>query len=406
MYSVILVRYGEMTLKKKNYIAFLKQMNNNIRSRLRYLDKLTFSHTGYRFYIHLNGEAHEKVVAILNTVVGLYSYSLCVETTNTIDDIVNASLRLIASTRTSDHFSFKVDTHRSDKSYPLTSLEISQAVAHRVVPQIPGIKVDVHHPDVTLSIDLRREGVYLYSETIKGLGGYPSGVAGNGLLMISGGIDSPVAGFLAIKKGVNLSAIHFSSPPYTSDLALQKVVDLLKQLALYTTTGSITLFNVHFTHIQNRIYEAADPAYVITLMRRAMYKIASRYAKAHHIHCLINGESIGQVASQTLESMMVINEVTNLLVLRPLISYDKEDIIHLAKKIDTFNISIKPYDDCCTIFVPEHPIIKPRLRCVLSEEKKCNLDVLLEEAFQSIQTMTIEANSQINVFSEDDKFNI
>ena len=199
----------------------------------------------------------------------------------------------------------------------------------------------------------------MYVETVKGLGGYPSGMAGSGILMMSGGIDSPVSGFLALKKGVNLKALHFASPPYTSDLALQKVVDLTEVLTNYASSGTIELLVVPFTKIQDSIHNNASNIYMVTLMRRAMYKIASLICKRDGIDVIINGESIGQVASQTLESMKVVNEVTNIPIIRPLATFDKEEIVDIARKIKTFDISIRPYEDCCTVFVPEHPIIKP-----------------------------------------------
>lgn len=399
MYEVILIRYGEMTLKKKNYTQFLRQMNQNIKKRCAHLEKLTFFHTGYRFYIELNGEDYQEVVSILKTIVGIYSFSLCRKVNASLEEMIDVGCALVEAARTKPTFSFKVETQRSDKTFPHTSIEISQKVAKRILPQISGIHVDVHHPEIVLSIDLRREGTFLYTQTYKGLGGYPSGIAGSGLLMVSGGIDSPVAGFLSIKKGVNLSAIHFASPPYTSDLALQKVIDLLERLALYTTTQAIDLYVVSFADIQNKIYLVADPIYGITLMRRAMYKIASRFARDNKIDAIINGESIGQVASQTLESMRVVNDVTNCLILRPLATYDKEDIIDMAKQISTFDTSIKPYEDCCTLFIPKHPSIKPKIDIVTYEEDKCDLDDLLDEAYQGIKKYPLSTTYKTNIFS-------
>ena len=245
------------------------------------------------------------------------------------------------------------------------------------------------------------EGTYVFVKDIKGLGGYPSGMSGSGLLMMSGGLDSPVAGFLSIKKGVNLKAIHYFSPPYTSLNALQKVVDLLERIAVYTNTETIDLYVVPFTKIQDRIHEKANQIYMVTLMRRAMYKIADKLCHKKDIDVIINGESIGQVASQTLESMKVVNEVTNIPIIRPLATYDKEDIISIARKIKTYDISIRPYEDCCTVFVPEHPVIKPDLEKVILEENKCEFGDLIDETINNIEKITLSTKKKYSVFNED-----
>ena len=411
MYDMILVRYGEMTLKKKNYKTFLNKINDNIKSKCRKFSNLKFFNTDYRFYIYLNGEDHNLVIKELNTVVGLYSYSLCkkVKVTNkenVLEDIALTAIEAINANKPANNFTFKVETHRGDKTFPLNSIQISQQVAKLVLPKIEGMSVDVHNPQLTLHIDLRNEGIYVYTNSIKGLGGYPSGIAGKGLVMMSGGIDSPVASFLAIKKGVLVSAIHFASPPYTSDMALQKVIDLLEQLSIYQTTQNIRLYVVPFTEVQTLIHEKANPIYMVTLMRRAMYKIATMVANDRGYECLINGESIGQVASQTLESIKVVNEVTNIPIIRPVATFDKEEIIEVARKINTYDISIKPYEDCCTVFVPEHPIIKPKLDLIIEEEKKCNLDISIETAFKNIKIYDVNTTKKINIFDDNDIFDI
>ncbi len=411
MYDMILVRYGEMTLKKKNYKKFLFQINQHIKNKCNKFKNLKFFNTDYRFYIYLNGESSDDVLQELQTIPGLHSFSLCkkvkVKTNDTIiESIAEESIQLIKDERPNKNFSFKVSTNRGDKSFPMTSIEISQNVAKLVLPNIEGMSVDVHNPDLTLNIDFRSEGIYIYVNAIKGLGGYPSGIAGKGLVMMSGGIDSPVAAFLTMKKGVKISAIHYASPPYTSDMALQKVFDLLEQLSIYQMPSEIELYVVPFTDIQMRIYEKADPIYLVTLMRRAMYKIAAQIVKRDGFECIINGESIGQVASQTLESMKVVNDVTNIPIIRPLATYDKDEIVSVAQKINTFAISIKPYEDCCTVFVPEHPVIKPNLDYILKEEEKCNLDILISNAISDVKKYNISKNNNINVFANSDKFDI
>lgn len=406
MYDLIMVRYGEMTLKKKNYQNFQKQVNQNIISKLNKFPKLTFTKTNYRFYIHLHGEDYQNITKELDTVVGLSSYSLCREVNPDYDAIASAAIELINFEKESINLSFKVETNRSDKRFPATSIEISKEVSRRILPKIPGLRVDVHHPDLTLSIDLRTEGTYIFVKSLPGLGGLPGGMSGRGLLMVSGGIDSPVAGYLCLRKGIDITALHFASPPYTSDMALQKVIDLLAELSKYAPDSKIKLLVCPFTKIQTAIHQKANPIYSVTLMRRQMYKIADQVARKQNFDVIINGESVGQVASQTLESMAVINEVTNLPVLRPLVTFDKSEIIKIARKINTFDISIRPYEDCCTVFLPEHPVIKPRLNKVLMEEEKCKFGNLLEEAISGIKEIPISYKNKISVFEKSDNFEI
>ena len=411
-YDIILVRFGEMTLKKKNYRQFLDKIIQNIKIKCEIFPELTYNHTDFRFYIYLNGVDYEKVIAQLNLIPGLYSYSLCKvvkrvyeeptieNVSGEYDNIASVAAKLIIEETKGNNTTFKVETNRGNKKFPATSIEISQEIAKRVLPIVNNLMVDVHNPELVLSIDLRFEGTYVYVNNIKGLGGYPAGIGGNGLLMMSGGLDSPVAGFLSIKKGVKLKAIHYFSPPYTSLNALQKVVDLLEKIAIYTHNEKIDLYVVPFTKIQDRIHENANQVYMVTLMRRAMYKIASEICKEKDIDVIINGESIGQVASQTLESMKVVNDVTNIPIIRPLATFDKEEIIKIARKIGTYDISIRPYEDCCTVFVPEHPIIKPNLEKVLEEEKKCDFNDLIDEAIKNTDKITLTTKKKYSVFNE------
>jgi thiamine biosynthesis protein ThiI len=404
MFDLILIRYGEMTLKKKNYRQFQNQINSNIRRKLKDFPKLEFNTTNYRFYIYLNGEDYLPVIKVLDTVVGLYSYSLCKEVKADYDEIASIGTSLLKEAIKDQNLSFKVETHRANKAFPATSIEVSQQVAKRILKNFDDLKVDVRKPDLTLSIDLRDEGTYIFLGSLPGLGGYPSGVAGRGLLMISGGIDSPVAGFLSIRKGVNVTGIHFASPPYTSDLALQKVIELMETLANYTLSGKIKLIIVPFTKIQTKINQFADSSYLVTLMRRQMYKIASSIAERDDYDVIINGESIGQVASQTLESIKVVNEVTNFPIIRPLATYDKEEIIHVSRKINSYDISIRPYEDCCTVFVPEHPVIKPKISRVLLEEEKCDLADLVIEAVNNIETMSLSCFEKTTIYDKSEDF--
>ncbi|MCK9471566.1 MAG: tRNA uracil 4-sulfurtransferase ThiI [Bacilli bacterium] len=408
MYDLILVRYGEMTLKKKNYKQFQDKINKNIKRKLAKFSNLKFSYTSYRFYIYLNNEDFNEVIDILNTVVGLHSYSLCRLVEPDYDKIAKSASELISEIKQDRQMSFKVETNRGDKNFPATSIDISREVARRILPNVEGLSVDVRNPQLTLNIDLRSEGTYIFVNSISGLGGYPSGMAGSGLLMMSGGIDSPVAGFLTIKKGVNLTALHFASPPYTSDMSLQKVIDLTEEISKYTLDEKIDLIVFPFTKIQEKIYQSVNPIYNITIMRRAMYKIAEKLAQKFNYDVIVNGESIGQVASQTLESMRVINEVTNYPIIRPLATFDKDEVIKISRKINTYEISIKPYEDCCTIFVPEHPVIKPKLDKVLIEENKCNLDDLIEEGINNLDIYNLTHYKKTNLFTKEnhDKFEI
>lgn len=406
-YDIILIKYGEMTLKKKNYKQFLNKMNETIKRKCKIFNALRYFNTDYRFYIYLNGEDENKVIDVLNTIVGLYSYSLCKKVEPDFDKMASVAIEMLKEEIGSLKKTFKVETNRGNKSFPYTSIQVSQEVAKRILPNVNGLSVDVHNPDLTLNIDLRCEGTYLSLKEIKGLGGYPAGIQGKGLLMMSGGIDSPVACYLSMKKGINVFAIHYASPPYTSLNSLQKVVDLLETLAVYSENSQIHLLVVPFTKVQNAIHENANPKYLVTIMRRCMYKIGEMICNKKDIDVIINGESIGQVASQTLQSMKVVNEVTNIPIIRPLATFDKEEIVEISKKIKTYPISIRPYEDCCTVFVPEHPIIKPSIEETKKEEAKCSLDDLILEAAENVEEIILSADKHYSVFENDsDDFNI
>ena len=405
MYNIILVRYGEMTLKKANYKEFLKAINTNIKRKLKQFLKLQFSNTDCRFYIHLNGEDYLEVIKVLDTISGLASYSPCLKVTSDLEEVAKQSISLIKEENL-ERKTFKVETKRSNKTYPLTSQEITQKVAGLILKEIK-LEVDVHHPDFVLNIELRNEGTYIYLRNYLGIGGLPAGTGGNGLLMMSGGIDSPVAGFLALRKGIALKAIHFASPPYTSNLSLQKVIDLTKEISKYSEFEELELLVVPFTEIQIAIQKYCNPTYLITLMRRAMYKIAEQVALKEGMSIIVNGESVGQVASQTVESMMVVNEVTNFPVIRPLVTYDKQEIVDVAKKINTYNVSILPYEDCCTVFVPKHPVIRPKVETAKKEEEKYEMNQLIKEAVSNIKRITLSYNEEYFVGGEDkDKYEI
>ncbi|HOE77265.1 MAG TPA: tRNA uracil 4-sulfurtransferase ThiI, partial [Bacilli bacterium] len=376
----------------------------HIKTALAHFPNLVFQNKGLRYYIVLNDHDPEEIIPILKKIPGIYSFSVVYRCESDLESIKNAALEIMQQELAKGKRTFKVETNRAYKQFPLTSLEISQTVASYLFKSLPDLKADMRHPDFTLFLDVRDEGTYIYTEVILGMGGFPAHIQGKGLLMVSGGIDSVVAGYLAIKKGVEIEAVHFASPPYTSDNALQKVVDLLEQLAPYTLNGTILLHVVPFTTLQQLIYQYVREDYGITIMRRMMYRISERLAKKIQAEIIINGESIGQVASQTLESMSVINSVVTMPVIRPLAMMDKEEIINIARDIGTYDISIRPFEDCCTVFVPRHPQIKPRLHVAEKEEQNFDFEKSVEEAMKRIETIVLSTKQHYQVVGPIDLF--
>lgn len=399
----ILIRYGELSLKKSNRNQFIKKINNHIQKALKDFDKLTFEARGLRHYIILNGEDEKNIIPILKKIPGIYSFSVVARCASDIEEIKALALNVLKE-KDYANLKFKVDTHRGDKQFPLTSQEITKEVSRELFRNLPGLKADVHNPDFVLNIDVRCEGTFIFTDVIMGLGGFPAGILGKTILMISGGIDSVVAGFEVIKKGMDVEAVHYASPPYTSDMALQKVVDLLEELTVYTEHQSINLHVVPFTKIQDEIYKNVRDDYGITIMRRMMYRIAEKLAIQKGALAIVNGENVGQVASQTLESMGVINEVTKLPVIRPLATLDKSDIIEKSIEIGTYPISIRPYEDCCTVFVPKHPQIKPHLDTAIEEENKFDYNTLIDEAIENIQVIRLRNGKKYEVFKKEELF--
>ncbi|MBO8461698.1 MAG: tRNA 4-thiouridine(8) synthase ThiI, partial [Firmicutes bacterium] len=310
--------------------------------------------------------------------------SLALKIDPDLENIKSEALRILKEEKGS---TFKIHARRIDKSYPYISDEINRAIAGIILKNTDKT-VDVHNPDITLDIEIRDDGAYLFTTTVKGMGGYPSGSTGKCLMMISGGIDSPVASYLLIRRGIEITCIHFASPPYTNSGVIDKLEDLLHTLNKFQP--KIRLFIVPFTKIQEKIYEISTEGYPITIMRRMMYRIASRLAVRLKIPCLATGESVGQVASQTLDSLNVINEVTNMAVLRPLCTYDKVDIIKISEKIGTYDISIRPFEDCCTIFAPVKPKTSPHLDECRHIESKFDFEPLIEEALNNLDVRYIK----------------
>ena len=286
---------------------------------------------------------------------------------------------------------FKIVTKRSDKAYPIKSNDVNNIIGGFILKNLE-CKVDVHNPDIYVNIEIRRDKTFIYTKEINGIGGYPVGIEGKGLLMLSGGIDSPVAGYLALKRGVDLECLYFESPPHTSLLAKEKVIKLASILNEYSK--NIKIHIIPFTKLQEEIYKNIDDTYMITILRRMMYRIAFKAAKKRNCKVIINGESIGQVASQTLTSMNVINSVTNYPIIRPVACLDKLEIINIAKKIGTYETSILPYEDCCTIFVPRHPVINPDINKAVSFEQLIDYETLINECINNMETITITNKSE------------
>lgn len=379
MEKVIIIKYGELNTKKDNINYFIKALRNDLSKKID--NDVEYDHGRMIIF----GQTNDKVKDALNKTFGIHEYEIGYKLeTNNIDII---SLELVKLVKERDFNTFKVSTKRSDKSYEMNSMEISKHLGGVVLRNIPGKKVDVSTPDLLINVEIRKDYSLIYFDKEKGLGGYPLGTLGKGMLMLSGGIDSPVAGYLAMKRGVRLECVYFDSPPHTSEEALNKVLTLAEKLSDYS--NYIKVHIIHFTDIQEAIYKNCPKEYMITIMRRCMYRIAEMLAHRENSKCIVNGESIGQVASQTLTSMNAINEVVKMPVIRPVCCLDKLEIIDIAKKIGTYETSILPYEDCCTIFVPEHPVINPEKELAREYEEKFDYNALIKEAIKTKETITL-----------------
>ncbi len=379
MEKVIIIKYGELNTKKDNINYFIKALRNDLSNKID--NDVEYDHGRMIIF----GQTNNKVKDALNKTFGIHEYEIGYKLeTNNIDTI---SLELVKLVKERDFNTFKVSTKRSDKSYEMNSMEISKHLGGVVLRNIPGKKVDVSTPDLLINVEIRKDYSLIYFDKEKGLGGYPLGTLGKGMLMLSGGIDSPVAGYLAMKRGVRLECVYFDSPPHTSEEALNKVLTLAEKLSDYS--NYIKVHIIHFTDIQEAIYKNCPKEYMITIMRRCMYRIAEMLAHRENCKCIVNGESIGQVASQTLTSMNAINEVVKIPVIRPVCCLDKLEIIDIAKKIGTYETSILPYEDCCTIFVPEHPAINPEKELAREYEEKFDYNALIKEAIKTKETITL-----------------
>ncbi len=387
--DAILIRYSEIFLKGKNRGYFERVLKNEINSRLEPFGTKLEILSGRYIVSGFDVVYKHRILSILEKVPGIYSLSPAI-TVDADVEVIKNTVRELMSEKTG---SFRVTTTRADKSFPISSMEFSRELGVVILRSNHQLKVDLHNPTTNLQVDIRTNNkAYIYFEEVMGVGGMPVGTAGNGLLLLSGGIDSPVAGYMMIKRGLKISALHFESFPYTSPQALDKAKELASILAGYN--GEIELYVANIAKIQEAIHENCHPDYMITLVRRFMLRIAHKLADDKKLGCLISGESLAQVASQTLESMTTIGEAweTNKPFYKPLIGFDKIETIRLAEKIGSYEISIRPYDDCCTVFLPDSPVIKPRLDRVKREESRLGvIDELVEEVYKNIQSFTIKA---------------
>lgn len=384
MEKVVIIRYCEIHLKGNNRGYFEKAFAANMEKALKGIKHEIRKQSGRYLVENFNGDDIDLILARLGKVFGIHTMSVAFKVKSDLQSIFEAALLVCNKSGT-----FKVITHRADKSFPLNSMQLSAEIGGRLLAEIKNIKVDIHAPDCVVNIDIRENGYSLvFGNYIFGCGGMPVGTAGKGMLLISGGIDSPVAGHMIAKRGMSVDCIHFHSYPYTNAQAKEKVIDLAKVLSGYT--GGLKLYVISVTHIQEEIHKKCNGEFMVTLLRRFMMRIAESVAKKAGAQCLITGESLGQVASQTIEGMTMSNSVIQKLpVLRPLCGFDKNEIIERSRSMGAFDISIQPYEDCCTVFLPKHPVIKPKIQDVLVEESKLDVNNLTEEALSTLEVIEI-----------------
>lgn len=390
-YDHILIRFGEITTKGRNRNHFINKLTNNIKRKLTDYKGLTFEKTRDRIYIKLNGEPHEGIVEVLKNIIGIQSFSLALKVESEIEKIKDG---VLAAIKQLDHQgkTFKISARRSDKSFSLDSNQLNYELGSHILKNTQEIYVNVHTPDINIRVEVRKEATYITFKDEKGVGGLPVGSSGKAMLMLSGGLDSPVAGYLSMKRGLTIEAVHFHSPPYTSDRARQKVIDLAQQLTEFS--GTVKLHIVPFTDIQITIQRQIPENYTLISTRRMMLRITDEIRRRRNALAIVTGESLGQVASQTLESMHVINNVTSTPIIRPLVTVDKFDIIDLAKKINTHDISIRPFEDCCTIFTPSAPKTRPKLENVTHYESYTDFESLIEKAVNETEIITLDGSKK------------
>lgn len=392
-YTEIMVRYGELSTKGKNRRSFIMRLAENVKGALAAFPAVTVKGDRDRMHLYLNGTDSKPVMERLTKVFGIQNFSPSIRVEKDLDVIIATVQALMQKIYTGSE-TFKITAKRSDHEFVQTSDELNQTLGSAVFQVLPGIKAQMKRPDINLRVEIRQNGAYLSYETIQGAGGLPVGTSGRGMLMLSGGIDSPVAGYLAMKRGVEIEAVHFASPPYTSEQALQKAKDLTEKLTPYV--GKIQFIQVPFTEVQEEIKKHVPQGYWMTITRRMMLRLTDLIREMRRGLVIINGESLGQVASQTLQSMVAINEVTATPIIRPVVTMDKLEIIDIAQAIDTFELAIQPFEDCCTIFAPPQPKTRPNLEKVQYYEERLDIDGMIARSLAGlkISEITPGQNSQ------------
>lgn len=386
MDKLILIKYGELSTKRGNRNYFINTLYDNLKQKLSNYD-VKISKDRAKMTIKFSENDFDNIKDVVDKTFGIHSYHISYVCSSNVEEIKSTLLSIVSNIKFN---TFKIETKRSDKSFPIHSQDFNRVLGGLLLKNIDNIKVDVHNPDLWIKVEIRDNETYIYYDSYAGRGGYPLGTQAKGMLMLSGGIDSPVAGYLAMKRGVKLDAVYFEAIPHTSLDAREKVISLCRKLSIFA--ADINLHVVNFTPIQENIYKFCRDDYVITIMRRMMYRIMARLCDKYNGKIIINGESIGQVASQTLTSMSVINEVTNVPVIRPVACMDKLEIMDIARDIDTYDISILPYEDCCTVFVPKHPVINPKLEIAINEENKFDYNTLIDDAINNLNTIKVTSN--------------
>ncbi len=385
MNKVLLLKFGELFLKGRNRREFLKLLRYNIEQKLKGLTYKLFETQGRLVVSNFSADIEDELISRLQKVFGLIGVASAVEIDTVMEDIE----KYVGGFDVENYKTFKIEAKRADKTFPMTSMEIERHLGGVVLDKNPNLKVDLYNPELVINVEIRvNNKTYIYSNLYPCANGLPLGSAGKGLLLLSGGIDSPVAGYLMSKRGLKLEAVHFHSYPYTSAQAKEKVIELAKEISEYC--GEIKLHVISFTEIQEQIHKNCDAEYMITIMRRIMMRIAERLCKENGLGAIVTGESLGQVASQTMQSMTVTNSVVTLPVFRPVIAFDKEEIMDVARKIGTYETSILPYEDCCTVFLPKNPVIRPTISRAEYLEKSLDIDSLVETAVLNEEIIDIK----------------
>lgn len=398
MNELILVRYGDLLLKGRNLKLFVRTANDRIREKLEPLP-VSYDFRHDRAYIEKGDVPAEEIIRRLQTIPGLYSFSLLSHCQVDYDRIADLAIGLIQEKTAGRPVTFKVETKRADKTIPETSMEISQIVAKKILRSLHHLTVDVHDPELTLMIEARKDGAYLFIDQVMGLGGFPIPMGGKAVCLLSGGIDSPVATFLALKKGIDVDCIHFESTPLTPIESVQKTIDLVKVLAGYAMHQTLKLQLVPFMELHRLILNQVPDAFQITIMRRMMLRIAEQIRLKRKATAIITGDSIGQVASQTLESLATIQDAIASLVLRPLANYDKLDIMAIARNLGTLDISNRPFNDCCSLYVPKNPVIHPDIKLTRRLESALDFQGLLDQAVIATKTIDITPDTTLSLAS-------